>query len=465
MTPAVRLALEPGMDPGIGHAIDAAIPPHVAAILEQLHATGHAAYVVGGSIRDVLLGRVPADWDIATDARPERLATIFAGARSDNPFGTVFVPTGGGPVEITTFRTDRDYADFRRPTSVEFGDRIEDDLARRDFTVNAIAWGGAPGAAPALLDPYDGRGDIGLRRLRAVGAADLRFREDALRTLRAVRLAAVLGFAVEPATLAAMRDAAPLTAHLSGERVATEIERLLAAARPSIGLRLAFETGLLPFVAPLLAAERGVAQNKFPNEDLWDHTLRTVDAAATADRSPIVRLAALLHDVGKPATAADGHFHGHDVVGAEQAADLLRRWHRPRETVERIAHLIRHHMFAYETAWSDAAVRRFIGKVGRGELDDLFALRAADNVGSGRPAEADGLGELRQRVARELAADVALDRSGLAIDGADLVRELGLAPGPEIGRILDRLVARVIADPAVNDRDRLLGIARAVPRR
>jgi putative nucleotidyltransferase with HDIG domain len=359
--------------------------------------------------------------------------------------------------EITTFRSEHDYADFRRPHRVEFGDAIEVDLARRDFTVNAMAWGGRPGEELALVDPYDGRADVEAHRLRAVGDPDRRFSEDALRMVRAVRLAATLEFTIEPATLEAIGRHAGLVRHLSGERIAGELVKLLAADRPSVGLRLAEETGVLTQISPELALQRGIAQNKLAGEDLWDHTLRTVDATL-ADR-PIVRLAALLHDIGKPATASDGPFLGHETVGADLVEELLRRLRFPRETIDRVRHLVRHHMFAYEPGWSDAAVRRFLGKIGSPEIDELFALRAADNVGSGRPDDAGGLPELRRRVAAEIAADVALELRDLAIDGDDLIAELGLEPGPTIGRILDELLEQVVADPALNDRPTLLVLA------
>ena len=437
-----------------------AIPVWVAELLDRLWAGGEPAYVVGGSIRDLLLGREPLDWDLTTAARPERVQAIFPGSVYENAFGTVGVHASNGQtVEVTTFRTDHDYADFRRPHRVEFGERIEDDLARRDFTVNAIAWGGPPAAGPTLIDPFDGGLDVERRMLRAVGDPATRFGEDALRMLRAVRLAAVLEFTIEPATLAAIATSAGLASHLSGERVSAELEKLLAAPRPSVGLRLAAESGLLRVVVPILGAQRGVIQNKIPGEDLWDHTIRSVDAAAAADRRPLVRLAALLHDIGKPATAADGHFYRHEAVGAELAAELLRGWHAPRLTVETIRHLVAQHMFNYDDAWSDGAVRRFIAKVGRDALDDLFALREADNIGSGQPADAAGLTELRSRVAAQLAANVALDRSGLAIDGEALIAQLGIRPGPVVGRILDGLVERVVADPIVNQPARLVELA------
>jgi tRNA nucleotidyltransferase (CCA-adding enzyme) len=221
-------------------------------------------------------------------------------------------------------------------------------------------------------------------------------------------------------------------------------------------------TGVLSHISPELAAQRGVPQNKVAGEDLWDHTLRTVDAVPPTN--PVVRLAALLHDIGKPATAADGHFYGHERVGAEQAQALLERLRFPRSVIDRVVTLVRQHMFMYEDNWSDAAIRRFIGKVGRRTLDDLFALRAADNVGSGLGPDDAGLGVLRRRVEDQLAAEVAIDLADLAIDGDDLINELSLSPGPMIGRLLDDLLARVIADPSLNDKPTLLLLAETLVR-
>jgi tRNA nucleotidyltransferase (CCA-adding enzyme) len=381
----------------------------------------------------------------------------------ENRFGTVAVRRDGDLFQITTFRSDHDYADHRRPHRVEFGDTIEVDLARRDFTVNAMAWGARPGEPAALVDPYGGLADVERRVLRAVGEPGSRFEEDALRMVRAVRLAATLGFSVEAETLAALETRAPLVSHLSGERIAAELNKLLAAPTPSVGLRLMRDGGLLAQISPELAQQRGIPQNKVAGEDLWDHTMRTVDAAP-ADR-PVARLAALLHDIGKPATFAEGHFLGHDVAGAELAGEFLDRIRAPRAVRERVVALVQNHMFSYVPGWSDAAVRRFIGKIGAlgpGALDELLALREADNVGSGLPAGAGGLDELRARIAAELAANVVLDRHGLAIDGADLIAELGLAEGPLLGRLLDALLERVIVDPALNDRPTLLLLAQGM---
>jgi len=446
-----------------GSTIAAAIPPDVRQLLDELWAAGYAAYVVGGGPRNVLLGIPPAaEWDLATSAVPEQTVAALAGAVYENRFGTVAVRRDGHAHEITTFRSDHEYADFRRPHHVEFTDSVEADLARRDFTVNALAWGAWPGDERRLIDLHGGLGDLDARLIRAVGDPRRRFEEDALRIVRAIRLAATLGFTIEPATRDAIRDTAPLVAHLSGERIAAELTRILLADPPSAGLALLMHTGTLGAFAPELAAQRGLGQNKIPGKDLWDHTLRTVDA--TPPRLPL-RLAALLHDVGKPATAADGHFYRHEIVGAETARDILDRLRIPRSTADAAVHLVRQHMFRYEPNWSDAAVRRFLAKVTPRAVDDLFALREADNVGSGVAPDGDGLPLLRERIAQELAAGPLLDRSSLAIDGSDLIEELGLVPGPEIGRILGLIFERVVEDPALNRRPTLLALAREIAAR
>jgi putative nucleotidyltransferase with HDIG domain len=275
--------------------------------------------------------------------------------------------------------------------------------------------------------------------------------------VRAVRFAAVLDFAIDGPTADAIRANAALAGHVSGERLAAELEKLLLAARPSTGFRLLADLGLLDVLLPELGAQIGIPQNKLPGEDLFDHTLRSVDAVP-ADR-PVVRLAALLHDVGKPATIAEGPFRGHEVVGAELAAAMLERLRLPKAATGRVLHLVRHHMFTYEPDWGDAGIRRFIQRVGLAAIDDLFELRRADNVGSGLDPDAGSLANLRSRVQAEVEAAVVLDRSRLAVDGDDLMAELGLPPGPHLGGILDDLLERVVADPKLNDRATLLMLA------
>jgi tRNA nucleotidyltransferase (CCA-adding enzyme) len=448
-------------------------PERVTPVLERLWSEGHAAYLVGGLVRDLLRGREPAPGDIpdiATDARPERILELFPAGRYENRFGTVALP---GLAEITTFRRDHRYGDHRRPESVTFTDRIEDDLLRRDFTVNAIAWGG-PGRpttgslARGLIDPTGGLEDLAARRLRAVGDAEARFDEDALRLLRAARFAAQLGFEIEPSTREAMRRKAPVVGHISRERVGQELRRLLQADRPSVGLRVMAETGLLEAVLPELVAQRGIPQNKPAGEDLWDHTLGTVDALAQlagdqrSERSPgydQLVLAALLHDVGKPATLVEA-FRGHDELGAAMADGILERLAVARRDAERVVRLVRQHMFVYRPEWSDAAVRRFLRKVGPDLFDELLLLRRADNLGSGIAVAAGDVDELARRAHDQLARKVPLATNQLAIDGDDLQATLGMPPGPEIGRLLERLLDSVIADPERNVRERLLADAR-----
>ncbi|MDQ3870500.1 MAG: HD domain-containing protein [Chloroflexota bacterium] len=475
-------------DPGVasGSQPPIAIPERARPILERLWSSGHAAYLVGGAVRDQLLrrpvvsgprgpreharpeGGTPQEpADIATDATPEQVLALFPGGVSDNPFGMVRLPDA----EVTTFRRDHRYEDRRRPTAVTFTTDLLEDLARRDFTVNAIAFG-RPASRPGesreleLVDPTGGVSDLRDRLIRAVGDPDQRFDEDALRLLRAARLAATLGFTIEPVTRAAMSRRADLVRHVSRERVGQEIRKMLKAERPSSGFRILSETGLLRPVLPELVAQAGIPQNKIAGQDLWDHTLLTLDAAAAlapADpgRREEVLLAALLHDVGKPETLKDQRFVGHDEVGAEFAAGILRRLAIGRPDANRVVRLVRWHMFGYEQAWSGAAVRRFIRKVGPDLLPSLFLLREADNVGSGRPPEWGGLTELRRRVEDEVSRRVPLQLSDLAINGDDLQSELGLEPGPEIGALLERLLESVVSEPERNNRARLLADARA----
>ena len=437
------------------------LPAEVAHILATLWASGHAGYVVGGGVRDWLLGRAEADWDVATDARPERLLELFPEGRYQNRFGTVTI----NGVEATTFRRDHLYADHRRPDSVTFADDIHDDLARRDFTVNAIAFGRPAGPATdeAWVDPHAGLSDLHARTLRAVGDPARRFDEDALRLLRAARLAAQLDFEIEPQTKAAMAATRELVRWVSSERVGGELRRMLAADPPSRGFAILAQTGLLGPLLPYLAAQVGLPQDKITGHDLWLHTLATLDASAgLPGTSEQLRLAALLHDVGKPATFADGRFLGHDREGARLAEELLVRLAFPRREVEQVSRLIRHHMFSYQQQWSNAAVRRFIRRIRADLVDDQLRLRQADNIGSGLPADAGHLDELRQRVARELAAGVPLRLADLAVDGHVLMAELDLAPGPQVGRLLDRLLTAVIVDPGLNTRQQLVDRARAV---
>jgi tRNA nucleotidyltransferase (CCA-adding enzyme) len=439
------------------------LPPAVAAVLDALRKGGDEAVLVGGCVRDLVRGDEPADWDVATSAPPEVVADRFPGATWENPFGTVTVrdPAGGGGIEVTTYRVEAGYRDKRRPDEVRWGRSLADDLARRDFTINAMAW--VPDAradgSGRLVDPYGGGADLEAGVLRAVGDPDERFNEDALRLLRAVRLATRFNLRLDPRTEAAIRAHAPDAAGLSGERVRDELMRILAgAAAPSRAFELMERLGLLRVLLPELAALRDVPQAKRLAGDALDHSLRAADALPASD--PVLRLAGLLHDVGKATTLADGHFVHHDRDGALLAEQMLLRLRASRAEITRVGRLVRHHMFAYTPDWTDTAVRRFVRRVGVDLLPDLFALRAADDVASGVDEPPSGWRELRQRVAA--VANDPLEARQLAITGDDLVTQLAIPPGPAIGRLLAALLEAVLEDPTLNSREQLLALARAM---
>ena len=439
------------------------LPDPVQTVLAGLIEAGEEAALVGGCVRDLLHRDPPADWDVATSAPPEKVAELFPGSTWQNPFGTVTVrdPAGGPGVEVTTYRVEAGYRDRRRPDSVQWGHSLGEDLARRDFTINAVAWlpNDLAAGSGRLVDPFGGAKDLEAGTLRAVGDAHARFEEDALRLVRAVRFATRFDLRLDPATEQAIHEHAGSAATLSGERVRDELLRLLAGPElPSRALLLMERLGLLAVLLPELAALRDVPQAKRIEGDALEHSLRTADALPAAD--PQLRLAGLLHDLGKASTLADGHFIGHENAGAELAEGVLERLRSPRAEITRIVRLIRLHMFAYSPNWTDAAVRRFVRRVGVGLLEDLFALRAADNAASGtREPLSGGLEELRARAAAAVATGP-LDAGQLAISGEDLVAELGILPGPEIGRLLARLLEAAIDDPSLNEREQLLELAR-----
>lgn len=439
------------------------LPDPVQTVLAGLIEAGEEAALVGGSVRDLLRNDPPVDWDVATSAPPEKVAALFPDSTWQNPFGTVTVrEAAGGPgVEVTTYRVEAGYRDRRRPESVQWGTSLVEDLARRDFTINAVGWlpGDLAAGSGRLVDPFGGAEDLETGTLRAVGDADARFEEDALRLVRAVRFATRFDLRLAPTTEQAIQEHAGSAATLSGERVHDEMLRLLSGPQLASRAFLLMERlGLLAVLLPELAALRGVPQAKRIEGDALEHSLRTADALPATD--PRLRLAGLLHDLGKATTLGDGHFIGHETAGAELAEGVLQRLRSPRAEIARVVGLIRLHMFAYSANWTDAAVRRFVRRVGLDLLEDLFALRAADNAASGtREPLIGGLAELRARAAAAVATGP-LDAGQLAISGDDLVTELGILPGPEIGRLLAMLLEAAMDDPSRNEREQLLELAR-----
>ncbi|HSZ83788.1 MAG TPA: HD domain-containing protein [Polyangia bacterium] len=441
------------------------IPADVRALARRLHDAGFEAHLVGGGVRDMLLGRPPADFDLATDARPEKVLEIFGRSfaiPTGLQHGTVTVLTGADPatrrsVEVTTFRGEGAYLDGRRPSSVTYVSTLEEDLSRRDFTMNAIALEPLTGA---IVDPFDGRADLARRLIRAVGDPLARFREDGLRPMRAVRQAAQLGFEIEPATEGAIAPTLDVFAKVSAERVRDELLKLLASPRPSVGLALMHRTGLLGEVLPELLEGVGCVQNRYHKHDVFGHTLAVVDATRG---DAIVRLGALLHDVGKPRArqpreGAPGEysFFNHEYVGKDMADAIGRRLKLSTAERARVVALVEHHMFFYKPEWTDGTVRRFVKRVGADTLGALFALREGDVLGRGFDEDPEReLGELRRRIAEVAASDAALRVTDLAIDGQDVMRVLGVPPSREIGVVLERLLELVLDDPSLNTRERL----------
>lgn len=448
-----------------GDALSIALPATVAGVLDALTRDGGEAVLVGGCVRDVVRGEAPADWDIATSWPPEAVAERFPGSTWENAFGTVTVihPGGEAGIEVTTYRVEAGYRDQRRPDSVRWGSSLREDLARRDFTINAMAWLPDEGSAGSgrLVDPFDGAADLEAGLLRAVGDADARFNEDALRLVRGVRLASRFDLRLDPMTEAAIRRHAQDAAGLSGERVRDELLRILAgAAPPSRAFLLLERLGLLAVLLPELAALRGVPQAKPLAGDALDHSLRAADALPASD--PLLRLAGLLHDLGKATTLGEGHFLQHEQEGERLAGQVMLRLRAPRTDLTRVGRLVLQHMFTYSPDWTDAAVRRFVRRVGADLLPNLFALRAADDQASGiQDPATGGWGELRRRSEAAIASDP-LEAKHLAVTGDDLVVELGIGPGPVIGRLLAALLEEVLEDPTLNSRDRLLDLARSM---
>src|SRR5437870_1728192 len=374
------------------------------ALLRTLRATGKQAWLAGGAVRDLLRGKPADDFDVATDALPEQVVKLFPRVvPTGMQHGTVTVLTAEHKVEVTTFRGEGPYLDGRRPSSVTFLGDIDGDLARRDFTVNAIAWDPIAGV---LRDPFSGAEDLRRCRLRAVGDPLARFREDGLRPLRAVRFACTLRLALEPGTRRAIPAALDVFAKVATERVRDELVKLLVrGAPPSRGLRLLLRTGLLARIVPELLESVNFAQNRYHRWDVWRHTLRCVDFAPP---DLVVRLAALLHDVAKPRcagpkeSAPDEHtFYDHEKVGAELAAQILQRLKFPRRETERVAHLVAEHNWHYRPEWNDATVRRVLARVGPAELPSLWALRIADlkarGGSAGEALRIRGQGKARSR--------------------------------------------------------------------
>lgn len=427
-------------------------------IIYRLKERGFQSYLVGGCVRDSLLGLTPDEWDIATSAKPDEVGALFEKiVPTGIDFGTVTVLLPEGQYEVTTFRSDSRYVDGRHPESVAFSTDLKDDLARRDFTINALAY---DPAGKILIDLFDGQNDLREKVIRTVGNPLDRFSEDGLRPIRACRFAAKLNFSVALDTLAAIPLCLETVRKVSPERFHDELVKLLKAATPSIGLELMRQTGLLTIILPEIETCYGVEQPaEYHNYDVYWHSLRACDAAPAGNL--ILRLAALLHDIGKPACKEGFTYYNHDQVGAKMAAELMRRLRFGSSEIDQVSLLIANHMFDYRPDWSDAAVRRFIRRIGGTEnIAAIFALRRSDAKAMKETIGTDYLAELGARIEKIIAAENALHIKDLKIDGNDLMAALSLQPGPKIGEILDYLLEKVLDDPTLNNHETLLDLAK-----
>ncbi len=454
------------------HPRRAVVPPRaLKSFARVFQDAGFQCFLVGGAIRNIVMGNDPSDWDIATDASPEQVTGLFrrvipTGAKH----GTVTVLFRKEKLEVTTFRTESGYTDSRHPDAVSFASTIEEDLKRRDFTMNGMALNLE---TAAFVDPHGGIEDIRRRTVRAIGDPVERFNEDGLRVLRALRFAAQLGFEIEPETFKAIGRCRDRLDAVSAERIREELNRILESSRPSLGLRPAVESGVLEKILPELAACAGIEQAEPPRAlrnrrpalqfDVLDHSLLACDGAPAEMLE--VRTAALLHDIGKAPTYTrdeDGNisFHHHEEVSTEMAAAILTRLKYPNQFIRSVCHLIRQHMFHYQPDWSDAAVRRFVARVGASALPSLYLLRRADTYGkTGRPTPDANLDELARRVERVMHADAVLTIADLQINGNDLAAA-GIPKGPLMGVVLNLLLETVLDDPTQNQKETLLRLAR-----
>lgn len=413
-----------------------AIPKFVSFILYRLKNAGHQAYVVGGAVRDLCLSRPIMDWDVATSAPPDEIKNIFRDIRLFSlKRGTVTLVESGHNFEVTAFRGAKN--------------NIKDDLAARDFTINAMAY---DAEKDEILDYYGAREDLARKQIRATGDPEDRFREDPLRILRAVRLAAELRFGIEAKTLKAMVNMAHLLPSVAAERIREELMKILMSPRPSTGFKIMRRTGLLKHLLPELLEGYLKRQNTHHSYTVFRHIMEIIDRVEPV---PVLRLAALLHDIAKPRVRKKiqgrWRFFGHEEKGAELSEEIMVRLRFSKDMIQKVTNLIRHHMIDYHSGWSDGAVRRLIRRAGQDEIMDLIILRQADILAHGLPEQGiELLAELRKRVETLSERPITTQTSHLAIDGHKVMEILGISPGPEVGKVLKELLEKVTDNPGMN---------------
>ena len=440
------------------------VPPEIASVTRRLKDAGYEAYLVGGCVRDLYRGVTPKDWDVTTNAKPEEIIAVFPKTFYENDYGTVGVVNEEigeediqrkhmRIVEVTPYRKETTYSNFRHPDEVSFSGNLTDDLLRRDFTMNAIAY---DVEKKELVDPYDGEGDIEKKLIRTVGRAEDRFNEDALRVMRAVRFGAELGFTIEKETMDAVVKFAPRLKEIAAERIRDEFIKVIMSDRPMEGIILLERTDVLQYVMPELMEGIGCEQNGDHIYEVWEHNLRALEHASDRKWPLHVRMAALLHDVGKPATRKwapekkDWTFYGHDVVGGRMATKMLERLRFPKDFTKDVSTLVRYHLFFSDIEKITlSAVRRIVANVGPELVWDLMHVRACDRIGMGRPKETPyRLRKYHSMIEEAMRAPVSVGM--LKIDGARIMEVLTIKPGREIGWILHALFNEVLDEPERN---------------
>ncbi|MCK5123569.1 MAG: CCA tRNA nucleotidyltransferase [Candidatus Pacebacteria bacterium] len=440
------------------------IPKEIISVIEKLEKNGFEAYVVGGCVRDFLLGKKPNDWDITTNAAAEEVQKIFPENFYNNKFGTVTVINKNTKdeslknIEITTYRIDANYSDKRHPDEIKFTPKLEEDLARRDFTVNAIAVKVKSRKLRVesykIIDLFGGQKDLESKIIRAVGDSDKRFNEDALRMLRAVRFAVQLGFEIEKDTSEAIKKNSALLKFVSQERIRDELEKIILSNKPSEGIELLRKSELLKYIIPELELGVGVSQNRHHIYTIYEHCILSLKHCPSEKLE--TRLASLMHDIAKPQTKVgvgqDSTFYNHDFVGARFAKRILRRLRFPGKVVDKVALLVKNHMFYYSVdEVSEAGIRRIIKRVGRENLKDLMDLRIADRLGSGvpkaKPYKLRHFEYLIEKVSKD-----PISPKMLKINGRDIMKILDIKQSLKIGAILKVLLSEIIEDPKNNTR-------------
>ena len=447
------------------------IPPQIMDIVEIFQKNNYEIYLVGGCVRDLLIDKKVTDWDMTTNATPSEILSLFPDAFYNNEFGTVGVPLNlpesehPGVVEVTTFRTEANYTDKRRPDNVVWGKTIEDDLERRDFTINAMACAietGSKKQEARIIDPYNGQMDLTNKLIRAVGNPNLRFGEDALRLMRAIRFATQLGFIIEEQTLNAIHSNAKYLSHIAHERIKTEFLKILASEFPYEGIMLLRNTGLLESIMPELMEGIGVSQarpGRHHLDDVFTHNVLSLKFCPSTD--PIVRFAALIHDIGKPRVKGQDEqglviFYNHEVAGSRIAYEICERLRFSKKERQKVVTLIRWHMFSVDEHITDSAVRRFIRRIGVENVKDMMDLRIGDRLGGGtQTAESWRLKLFKQRVEEQL-APAPFSVNDLAIDGNDIMKELNIPPSRKIGELLRKLFEEVDEDLSKNTKEYLI---------